>query len=629
MKRKVLLIEPNYRNKYPPMGLMKLATYFRERGDDVRFFKGSELDLRAEVIYDRFMEQLCTMADKSWCGQEPLFFRFIRHGKNEDFDFICKILSSEIVEQIQTSRKNFKNKDYIKNNPVYDFVGVTTLFTFYWSKTIETINFANKFRKPDGRIMVGGIMASLLPDEIELETGIRPFERQLDKPGIIDEGDTNIIDELPLDYSILEEVEYKYPAHDAYFAYMTRGCTNKCGFCAVPKLEPEFKHYIGLEKTIAKSKERFGEQRNLLLLDNNVLASKCYSNIIDEIKRCGFQHGATYIPESKYEIAIKNLRDNFNERAYIRVCVDLYKELIKKLTKLDKQDVVAEAESKINGAFCSDYLSASKEKILELDSFMSPLFAKYFKRGPLKRIIDFNQGVDARLITQEKMDKLAETNISPLRIAFDQWAGKETYEASVRMAAKSGIRELSNYMLYNFNDKPEELFLRMKLNIDLCEELKVSIFSFPMKYHPITGKGKEDEWSYKDRKYTGKHWNRKFIRAIQAVLNSTKGKIGKGKRFFEVAFGKDEKEFEKILYMPEAFIIYREENKKNGGTGRWWRDYRALPEEKLSILKGIVEKNNFSDISSLTDDKDILKVLKYYTFTRKDTEDKIKGRNNG
>ncbi len=29
MNRKVLLIEPNYKNKYPPMGLMKIATYYR------------------------------------------------------------------------------------------------------------------------------------------------------------------------------------------------------------------------------------------------------------------------------------------------------------------------------------------------------------------------------------------------------------------------------------------------------------------------------------------------------------------------------------------------------------------------------------------------------------------------
>ena len=49
MNRKVLLVEPNYKNKYPPMGLMKLATYYRESGDDVRFFKGDLLDLAADI----------------------------------------------------------------------------------------------------------------------------------------------------------------------------------------------------------------------------------------------------------------------------------------------------------------------------------------------------------------------------------------------------------------------------------------------------------------------------------------------------------------------------------------------------------------------------------------------------
>jgi hypothetical protein len=43
-----------------------------------------------------------------------------------------------------------------------------------------------------------------------------------------------------------------------------------------------------------------------------------------------------------------------------------------------------------------------------------------------------------------------------------------------------------------------------------------------MKYHPI----KDIEY-WDNRNYIGKpYWNRKFIRAIQAVLNATKDKIG-------------------------------------------------------------------------------------------------------
>jgi hypothetical protein len=48
--KKVLLLEPNYKNKYPPMGLMKLATYYRNRGDDVRFFIGDLRDLAIMLL---------------------------------------------------------------------------------------------------------------------------------------------------------------------------------------------------------------------------------------------------------------------------------------------------------------------------------------------------------------------------------------------------------------------------------------------------------------------------------------------------------------------------------------------------------------------------------------------------
>jgi hypothetical protein len=47
-RKKVLLIEPNYANKYPPIGLMKISTYYKNLGGwDVTFFKG---DLKQFVI---------------------------------------------------------------------------------------------------------------------------------------------------------------------------------------------------------------------------------------------------------------------------------------------------------------------------------------------------------------------------------------------------------------------------------------------------------------------------------------------------------------------------------------------------------------------------------------------------
>lgn len=167
-----------------------------------------------------------------------------------------------------------------------------------------TINFAKQLCKKQEDVMVGGIMSSLLADEVYEATGIRPFIGLLDHPGDIDEGNELIIDELPLDYSILEEIDYVYPANNAYFAYMTRGCINRCKFCAVPTLEPHYCDYINLKKRIEFTNKRFGAKKDLLLLDNNVLASNCYNQIIDEICECGFGVGASYTPPNEYEIMI-------------------------------------------------------------------------------------------------------------------------------------------------------------------------------------------------------------------------------------------------------------------------------------------------------------------------------------
>lgn len=267
-----------------------------------------------------------------------------------------------------------------------------------------------------------------------------------------------------------------------------------------------------------------------------------------------------------------------------------------------------------------------------MDEYVRPLYEKTHKPSKRKRIVDFNQGIDSRLITEANMDKLSEVNIFPLRIAFDHWKLKDIYEKSIRTAVGSGIKSLSNYLLYNFEDKPEELYHRLRMNVDLCEELGASIYSFPMKYHPIN-----DKEFFMNRDYIGKHWNRKFIRAVQAVLNSTKGKIGRGVDFFEEAFGRDVDEFMKILWMPETFIIYRRIYDADlrsrlaeryttvtehdcDLTSEWWTKFKSLSPHQLEKAKAIIALNKFKDGDFECDDSDVLEVLSYYQITRNDTE---------
>lgn len=629
MNRKVLLIEPNYKNKYPPMGLMKIATYYRMQNDDVRFYKGDMKSLAVQLICEDLIEHLeIVYPEIFWKEYYPVLFQFIKIGKYSILEDCDVFASDDVLDIVKEFRKRYRDKEYF-TKPRFDKVGITTLFTFYWDITIDTINFAKQLCKKEEDVMVGGIMSTLLPDEVYEATGIHPFEGLLDKPGAIDPGDSLIIDQLPLDYSILDEIDYVYPANNAYFAYMTRGCVNKCKFCAVPRLEPEYCDYISLKEQIKITNERFGTQRDLLLLDNNVLASKCYEEIIEEIKECGFGQGATYSAPNEYEITIKNLQDSYNDRAYIRKAVKIYMDIVDRLKDEDER---SNLYMKFEEKHCLYHYTATKEAILDLDEVVRPLYEKTHKPSKKKRIVDFNQGIDSRLITPENMSKLAEVNIYPLRIAFDHWKLHDIYEKSVKTAVKSGIRNLSNYLLYNFEDKPEELYYRLEMNVKLCEELDASIYSFPMKYHPIN-----DPEFFMNRDYIGKHWNRKFIRAVQAVLNSTKGKIGRGKEFFEEAFGSDINEFHKILWMPETFIIYRRQydaklraklaekykshsDKDCDLANEWWDKFNGLSSEKKERAKEIIAHNKFKDGEYQCDDAEIEAVLWYYKTTRNDAE---------
>ena len=655
-KRKILLLEPNYKNKYPPMGLMKIATYYRCRKDDVRFYKGDLKEFAARLLFEEYFENIDKENNEA---DMAIYFYVVKRGSSRIIEYIktgkhapleivadfsrssssCEEQSLEdLLTRLSYYRTRYKKEDY----PKFDRVAVSTLFTFYWKETIDTIEFAKKFCKPKGAVHVGGIASSLVPEHIEKETGIRPYIGLLDKPFVYDNDKQGnvIIDELPLDYSILEEIDYKYPTENAYFGYMTRGCVNKCPFCAVPNLEPTYCNYISISQKIQKVDECFGPKKDLLLMDNNVFASECFERIIDEIKDCGFGKGATYIPANEYDIAFRNLTEGFklgegrtrkvfNDRAYFRKIISIYDQITDRLIDEDKGAFYTQREQ-LGLLF---HETASKESVTGFHEIAKPLYDKCFKRNARMRIIDFNQGLDGRLVDKAKMKKISEIEIRPLRIAFDFWHMKELYEESIRTAHSVGIKDLSNYLLYNFNDHPDELYNRMSLNIKLCDELGVAIYSFPMKYHPI------DNPSYfRNRDYIGQpHWNRKFIRAIQAVLNSTHGKIGRGRTFFEAAFGKDIEEFHKILWMPEALIIqrYKYDKQKRAEyygdkptpydnvdddtgniTARWWAEFNALAPEQRVIAEGIIAENVFADENINIDNEQVKSVLKYYQIKR-------------
>lgn len=121
---------------------------------------------------------------------------------------------------------------------------------------------------------------------------------------------------------------------------------------------------------------------------------------------------------------------------------------------------------------------------------------------------------------------------------------------------------------------------------------------------------------FSNRDYIGIHWNRKFIRAVQAVMNSTKGKIGRGVSFFEAAFGRNIDEFHEILYMPETFIIYREKYKHTLAE-EWRSKFLALNADDSQEAKAIIERSSFTqnEINQALSQK-VRDILQYYLLER-------------
>ena len=527
---RVLLVEPKYKNKYPPMGLMKISTYHKMLGDEVHFVKGTDTEIDKEI---------------------------------------------------------------------WDRIYVTTLFTFDFSISVETIKHYMRLLDDVSLLYVGGIMASLMPEKIVEATGIDRAHILTglftDTSVVGDKNDINV-DQLPLDYDILEEVDYKYPAGGNYFAYTTRGCPNHCSFCAVPILEPDFQITNNIVQQIKSIDRKFGPKRHLLLLDNNVLNTPDLKSLVDDLCEAGFGRGAKYVDPGDYNVVMMRYRNgdraeflNKKMAAYL----NSFKKRIKSADMLDKfLEIVIASEDVDNYA----------EYMLAHDAELSPIIEKYRNKSARARYLDFNQGVDGRRINDENMTQLARLAIRPLRIAFDDIKLKDTYCAAVRTAHRHGIKEISNYILFNYKDKPEDLYERLRINIDLNRELGIQIFSFPMKYSPI---------DRTDRDYIGENWTKKSIRAISAILQVTKGVVAAGSSFFYKAFGESLEEFNELLAMPRELIMFRSHFEQNGITNEWRRLYRALSKDQKDDLMNFVS-HTVSELKQLPCPERFQSILPYY-----------------
>ena len=113
--------------------------------------------------------------------------------------------------------------------------------------------------------------------------------------------------------------------------------------------------------------------------------------------------------------------------------------------------------------------------------------------------IDFNQGLDARLLNQNHARRLAELHktkqLKMVRLAWDHIKTEGAFRRAFETLRNSGIpaRKISVYVLIGYNDTPEDALYR------LSEVWKLKAWPNPMRYQPLNALARNI--------YVGKNWS--------------------------------------------------------------------------------------------------------------------------
>lgn len=283
-----------------------------------------------------------------------------------------------------------------------DLIYITAIFTYDLPSIFDLVKTL-KHLFPDSRIKIGGIAATLLPDVVERETGIKPHIGLWDK-----------VENLLPNYDLFPPTKYA-------IAFTTRGCVRKCQFCAVRSLEPKFMVAKNWKKQF-KSAAMNGH-RVLHLQDNNFLAA----------------------PFSHQKNVIRYLVKKFKNRF----------------------------------------------------------------------LVDFNQGLDCRLWKRKHHDNLKQIRMENIRFAFDGMQEDGYFQRTVTDIIKRHPKSpyFRYLMLYNFTDKPEELWYRLHEAYKLQKKFpKSEHHAYLMRYQPLDALVKNS--------YIGEHWNEKTLIAVRKLVNA-------------------------------------------------------------------------------------------------------------
>ena len=122
--------------------------------------------------------------------------------------------------------------------------------------------------------------------------------------------------EKTLDDNLQPEIEHAYPDYSLYpkltkdtaYGFLTRGCPNNCAFCLVSKKEGRVSHKV------ADLSEFWSGQKNICLMDPNLLACKDHMDLLKQLAESGakidFMQGldARYVTSENAKRIIRGLQ---------------------------------------------------------------------------------------------------------------------------------------------------------------------------------------------------------------------------------------------------------------------------------------------------------------------------------
>lgn len=126
-------------------------------------------------------------------------------------------------------------------------------------------------------------------------------------------------------------------------------------------------------------------------------------------------------------------------------------------------------------------------------------FDKVVDRLKCIRGIDFNQGLDARLLKPHHIDRLRELDLSVLRFAWDDVRQESCVFRAIESVLQVGFpkSKLRCYVLFNYEDTPDDAFYR-------CNKLKqMGLLPNVQRYQPLD--------TLQKNSHKSSHWDKTLL----------------------------------------------------------------------------------------------------------------------